>query len=97
MNDEIDMSCTPANEECYPVGHPKSRAETRIWRDQLAREFPKGIFWIRRNPHDFGAYWSVVAIMKDDDSTEAAWNAEGSASAAWDSVAIEQVKALGAM
>lgn len=94
MSGYLDLDGTPANEECYGVGHPKSRDETRIYRDQLRREFPTGSFTIKSNPHDFGVYYSVAANMHDDETTEAAWHAESGASVVWDSIAIEQIKAL---
>jgi len=94
MSEYLDMDGTPANEECYEVGHPKSRDETRIYRDQLRREFPTGSFTIKSNLHDFGVYYSVAANMHDDETTEAAWLAEGGASGEWDSIAIKQIKAL---
>jgi len=94
--DYITIGSTPANEECFPVGHAFSRAETRIYRDQLRREFPTADLRVKAFPHDFGTYHEVVAYYdnEDEQSIETAYAVEVNANSCWDSIARKELKAL---
>lgn len=94
--DYIDIGSTPANTECFSVGHLLAPAETRIYRDQLQREFPTAILRVRAFPHDFGTYHEVVAYYdtEDEQSVETAYAVESDASPEWDAIARKELEAL---
>jgi len=68
MNDFIDVGSSPTHEDCAQVGtddyHHRARRECRTYIGELRRIFgeePEGArLSVRSNPHDFGAYLSVV-------------------------------------
>ena len=96
MKDFINIGSTPAEEDCFPAGHPLALAETRIYRDQLRREFPTADLRVKGFPHDFGTYYEVVACYFDDDeqSIETAYAVEFDAAFEWDDIARKELKAL---
>ena len=96
MKDYLTIGSTPANEDCFPAGHPLARAETRIYRDQLAREFPTADLRVKGFPHDFGTYHEVVVVYNTDDeqSIETAYAVESDANGEWDPIAVKELKAL---
>ncbi len=98
MKDHITIGSTPSNEGCFGVGHPLSRAETAIYRDQLRREFPTADLRIKGFPHDFGVYYEVCAFYDDDDDDEdsinLAYAVEADAAPEWDDIARKELKAL---
>lgn len=73
--DYIDIGPTPAEEDCAQVGSPdyESRARPECIRfiDQIRRtlgeEPAKAALRVKSNPHDFGAYLSVVCYYDDGD------------------------------
>ena len=68
MKDFIDVGCAPTHEDCAQVGtddyYHRARRECRAYIGQLRRllgEEPEGArLSVRNNPHDFGAYLSVL-------------------------------------
>lgn len=95
--DYINIGSTPPEEDCLGVGHALARAETDIYRRQLAREFPAGEFRVRAFPHDFGTYYEVVALYGEEFSTatnEAAFEAE-CGRGEWDEEALAELEAAG--
>lgn len=65
------------------------RLECRIFRDQLQRLWPEGDFAVKSFPHDFGAYFEVVAYYDDEITSDAAFDAEANTPANWDEQALE--------
>jgi len=96
MKDYLNIGSTPAEEDCFPVGHPLARIETQVYYRQLQREFPTADLRVKAFPHDFGTYYEVVAYYFDDDeqSTETAYAVESDASREWDSMARKELRAL---
>jgi len=96
MRDYLTIGCTPAEEDCFPAGHPLALAETRIYLEQLRREFPEADLTIKGFPHDFGTYYEVVARYRNDDeqSINTAYAVEADAPAEWDSIARKELKTL---
>ena len=92
--DYIDIGPTPAEEDCAQVGSPdyerRARPECIRFIDQIRRtlgeEPAKAALRVKSNPHDFGAYLSVVCYYDDDDeaSTEYAYRCEEQAPSRWD-------------
>lgn len=75
----IYIGTTPPEEACFPVGHPLSLEETKIYKRQLEREFPAGIFRVLPCRHEFGIYYEVVAVYGDEydvAANQAAFDAE---------------------
>ncbi len=92
----INIGSTPANEDCFPCGHPLALAETRIYRDQLRREFPTADLRVKAFPHDFGTYHEVVAYYdcEDEQSIETAYAVESDANGEWDDIARKELRDL---
>ena len=90
----INIGSTPSEEDCFPAGHPKGRAECLVYKRQLKREFPAGNFRVMAFPHDFGTYHEVVAMLGDPDEQEAAYEAECNASTNWDEEARQDLKLI---
>lgn len=110
MRDELDLGCVPAEESCESVGQneDKAYAECQAYVRQLRRMFPEpgsrpghyrtsGYFKIKRNPHDFGVYLSVIAVYDDADEDEVKWafNAENNLPLQWDDAARFDLATLG--
>lgn len=95
MSNYLNIGSTPCEEDCFPAGHPKAYAETLCYKRQLKREFPAGIFRVKSFPHDFGSYHEVVAMLDgDQDSQQAAWDAEADASPTWDDESLQDLKLI---
>jgi len=90
----INIGCTPTEEDCFPVNHPKSYAECLIYKRQLKREFPKGTFRVMAFPHDFGTYYEVVALCGGGEEDEAAYAAECDSPERWDAEARRDLKLI---
>lgn len=96
MKDYLNIGSTPAEEDCFSAGHPLALAETRIYRDQLRREFPTADLRVKGFHHDFGTYHEVCAYYFDDDeqSIKTAYAVESDASPEWDDIARKELEAL---
>lgn len=78
MRDSIDIGPAPCQEDCVQVGQEnyerKARAECNRFIEAIRRKLgpePEGAHLsVKSNPHDFGAYLSVVCSY--DDENEAA-------------------------
>lgn len=102
MRDFLTLGSTPTNEPCAQVGTDdyatKSRIESRVFIDQLLRQFgePPGLSTFRRKsfPHDFGTYHEVV-IAFDDENEEAvafAYDVENNLPEQWDEQALKELR-----
>jgi len=75
MRDFINLSGTPAGEECVQVSDkveymPAMRAECNRYLDMLRKRFPncdRVELKIHSNPHDFGSYLDIRVIYDDND------------------------------
>lgn len=96
MKEYLTIGSTPAEEECFPVGHDLALAETRIYKNQLLREFPEADVRVKSFPHDFGTYHEVCVFYFDDDedSMAMAWAVEADAAPKWDAIAKKELRAL---
>jgi hypothetical protein len=96
MKEYLEIGPTPSAEPCFGVGHPLERAEARIYRDQLQREFPTADLRVKGFPHEFGTYHEVCAYYFDDDeqSVETAFAVESDANEHWDSIARKELRIL---
>ena len=100
--DWIDIGSTPSEEPCIQMGDPKwtalnQRAEALIYKHQLEREFPYGVFRLGLVVHDFGTYYEVYAQLDEDeasDVTQAAWEAESDAQPYWDMEALAELRKM---
>ncbi len=94
MRDYINIGCTPCEEPCSQVGSPQypeaSRIETRVFRDQIRRQFgqePEGASLVIKSfDHDFGTYRQVVCYFDDalPESLEYALRLESEGPRRWD-------------
>ena len=92
--DYIDIGPTPAEEDCAQVGSPDYESRARpecirfidLIRRTLGAEPARAALRVKSNPHDFGAYLSVVCYYDDDDqeSSEYAYRCEEAAPSRWD-------------
>jgi hypothetical protein len=104
MKEYIEIGVAPIYEPCAQVGKdPVERmlAECRVYARQLKRQFPAGIFRVKRFDHDFGVYYEVVAEFSPEDreAMMAAFAAEENPPLYWDQQAklelIEELSRLG--
>ena len=94
MRDYMELSCTPAAEDCEQLGpnyNPlRAKAECRAFINQLRRTFgpePEGArLIVKSNPHDFGNYLEVQCVYDEDDeaATEYAYKCESDMPMTWD-------------
>lgn len=95
MRDYLEIGPCPPGERCAQVGEPGyewlARLECRLYAAQLTREFPAGVFAVKRFSHDFGAYYEVVAYLDTEAATEAAYEAEGAGPEKWDAQAKDEL------
>jgi hypothetical protein len=90
MYDEVDLGSAPAEEDCAMVGEEnygiRAREECRRYIELLRATFgiePPGAFLkLKSNPHDFGAYYSVVCRFTEA-GAEYAYRLEDEAPARW--------------
>ncbi len=92
--DHIDIGPAPAAEDCVPVGSPDYEGLARpecirfidLIRRTLGPEPSLASLQVKSNPHDFGAYLSVVCYYYDNDqeATDYAFRCESEAPTAWD-------------
>jgi hypothetical protein len=91
-SDYLEISCTPAEEDCIQVGKPGARQESVIFKQQLERAFPDcppgARFAVKGFPHDFGTYYEVCVIYTDEDGADFAFRVENEAPAHWDDTAL---------
>lgn len=93
MRDILYIGATPTDEDCEQVGsncdYERMKLECSTYMAQLRRVYgepPKGTsLSIKRESHDFGAYYEVVCNYDPDDevSSDYAFNVE-SGCATWD-------------
>ena len=105
MLDYIELGSTPHGEPCAQVGSPdyseRARLECAAYADQLRRTYPNQCEKIRLKrqsfSHDFGSYYEVVAIFRDDneDAADAAIFLQDNAPEYWDAEAIEYLQQSG--
>ena len=97
-HDWINIGSTPCEEPCIQVGTAwahRNREETVIYKRQLEREFPRGVFHVKANQHDFGTYYDVEARLGGgDEQDEAAWLAESESAPKWDAEALADLRAI---
>lgn len=86
MIDYLYIGECPADEECLQNDDPRSAAECRIYARQLRRQFPLARIRVKREPHDFGSYHTVVAEYDDGIPEEmgAAFDVEENSPLNWD-------------
>ncbi len=92
--DSLDLSCVPYDEPCAQVGNPdydeNAIRECRAYIGQLRRQFGKepdgATLKMKSNPHDFGAYLSVICVFDPNNPThiEYAYGIDDKAPAKWD-------------
>ena len=102
--EEVEIGCTPNNEECYPMGKEQheyfNKIECRALIGQLKREQPELTDLVRlkimRNSHDFGIYYEVgaVASLSDEEALEAAWKLQDLLPEQWDKEAIKYLEEM---
>jgi hypothetical protein len=101
MEDFVDVGCSPTGETCAQVGsdgyHALARKECRAYIAQLRRVFgnePDGAqLSIKRNPHDFGSYLSVICSYDDQypSSADYAFRCESELPEQWDEQARQEL------
>lgn len=94
MRDAVDIGASPPMEPCAQLGsdgyYEQARKECRAYIDLLRRtlgpEPPGARLDVRSNPHDFGAYLSVVCYFDADDekATAYAFRCESEGPEEWD-------------
>lgn len=97
MRDYVEISSTPAEEQCASVGDENYRAlahlECRAFIHQLRRQFGKepgtARLVIGSNPHEMGTYYEVRCTFEDGDEVGMAYayRCEGDAWSEWDETA----------
>src|SRR5438045_9314068 len=103
MRDWLDIGSSPPGETCAQVGtedYPtRARRECRAYIALLRRVLgaePAGAYLtIKRNPHDFGSYLSVVCEFDPDNqaAVDYAYRCESNGPEQWDAQALEELKA----
>lgn len=102
--DYVDLGSTPCAEECEQVGPnfdpQRARHECAVYKKQLVRQFgecPGTRLSIKNNPHDFGAYPSVVCYFSDknEEAMRYAYKMESEAPVRWDATALDELELLG--
>ena len=86
MSDYINIGCTPADEDCFQLGHSMARKEAKLYKKQLQKEFPEARLEVKSFPHDFGMYYSVIAVYSDEEQEEIAFRVEEEALPVWSEV-----------
>ena len=97
MRDYIEISCTPAAEDCEQLGpnynESRARAECRAFINQLRRMFGEepgtARLRIKSNAHYFGNYLEVQCVFDDNDEAaqEYAYKLESEMPESWDAEA----------
>ena len=93
--DYLDLGSAPGDEACAQVGidpdyAQRARRECRALINQIQRvcdEPPPGVrFRIKRNPHDFGDYLSVIVEFdgNDEDAVAYAYRCDEESPSEWD-------------
>ena len=105
MTDYIELGPTPHGEQCAQVGDmeysERARLECLAYIGQLRRAYPEKCEKVRLKresfPHDFGYYYEVVAMFRDDneDAADAAIFLQNNAPEYWDAEAIEYLQENG--
>ena len=96
QEDSIYIGEWPCDEEPVSLGD-SGRFYAIVYKKQLKRLFPNGDFRIKKNPHDFGPYYTVEAYFSADseygpcDRHDAAFEAEGNSPEKWDQEASMEI------
>jgi hypothetical protein len=101
--EKIEIGPTPAEEPAADIGAKDYDAgaanllECRVFKAQLEKEFPKGMFTILRNSHEFGTYREVAVCYDgvDPEQDEAASAAESGCNTRWTPESIDALRAGG--
>jgi hypothetical protein len=101
MRDYVDVGCVPTHEDCAQVRcddcRDRAYRECRAYIRQLRRLFgdePDGaLLSVRTNPHDFGAYFSVVCYYDEQipESIDYAFRCECESPRTWDDQARREL------
>ncbi len=76
MRDYLNIGCTPHDESCLGVNHPKERAECIAFMRQIDKHYPPpwgASLRVKAFEHDFGTYHEVCAMYDDDDEVTERW------------------------
>lgn len=103
MNDAIPIGSTPIEEHCVAVGSADyegpMRDECEVFKRMLLRLYPPpagstGFLRVKRNSHDFGAYYEVEAVFDRKDVTAAQWafELESNSPERWDDIAAFELQ-----
>ena len=102
MNDSIELSSSPTEEDCAAVGSDFYQhdvgAEIPAFLDQLRRQFPtEGVsveFTSRHFAHDFGSYQEAVIKFNSrcEKAVEFAFNVDSNLPKHWDLIALNRIK-----
>lgn len=95
MRDYLEIGTTPYGENCAQVGSntydysAAARLECSVFREMIIDTFgepPAGTtITIKRNPHDFGSYYSLVIYYEEGtEGEDYAFNVEGNTPEYWD-------------
>lgn len=94
---ELDLGCTPCDEECAQVGTEnygvRARKECNAYIRQLIRMYGSDeqlILKVRSNPHDFGNYHTVVGRAYSENAVLKLRRMEEGANE-WDQAAKEEL------
>ena len=95
---ELDLSCTPFDEECAQLGSEnyavRARKECNAWIRQLIRLYGADeqlILKVKGNPHDFGTYYTVVGRAYSENAVMKLWKMENGANE-WDEEARKELE-----
>jgi hypothetical protein len=101
MRDWIDIGSYPSAENCAQVGtveyFDRARKECRAYISLLHRKLgdepPGASLAVKSNPHDFGAYLSVVCYFDSDNPAAAdyAFKCEAEGPEEWDKIARQEL------
>lgn len=94
MSDYLNLGPVPSEEPCAQVGDPgyelKARGECKRFIELLRRKFgPEpagGKLKVKGFEHDFGRYFEVIVVYRDQESFDYALTLEEEAPARWDEV-----------
>jgi len=102
VRDYLNISCSPADEDCAQVGQPnyeeQSKKECQAFKNQLLRQFgpPPGNarVAVKSFPHDFGYYREVVVYFDDNNEEECdyAFKLENKMPLNWDEEAQRELR-----
>lgn len=75
MKDYIDLGPAPVAENCKQCGDDGAREECDRYRDMCREIYPQAeefgvYFTTKANAHDYGTYYEVNAVVKDDSREE---------------------------